>query len=1043
MAATLKFDQIGKPGGDNNRSREDITPGLAVQITNVFPGAANSLELLWKPPEDDTAVINGADPNYTIVPKVGTDGTYLFRLTVDGDFIDLTFSTVTALFALPIMAPNEKADPTASLINNGEPQIVRSNRNEAFGPFTAGSAFGWWPVVVRWFRKLESLFNPSGGHDHSGAGDNGPAIAHDSLAGVTEDQHHGRQHALDSAADHTGALPESSVAFDGTGHDHTGGPGGAVVDHSSLNDDQPEKHRLINDAATSPIELWSAQKINAEVVALSSGYNRRPAVIDLVDNTAAPPTESTGDRYILDFTAGTVDPNWDGAAKGDIVQFDGAVWIATTPAEGWVCYVDAQNKDALYVDDGTPNWELRNVYSRLHSDLTDVSADQHHAQIHGLASGDHSSATLAAFNTKISDGTLVDKDSTNTWGAKQSFSDGAPATTAPANVAPYDADPSTPANGDVVLTSALHPSGPGKIRSYIGGSWYEAGGGGVQLDQVNTWTRRQIFTPSQPEVATEATGPDNGAGDGFAAVKGTGGNATAGNDNGGAGLEGTGGAGFGTGHGGSGVEGTAGSATGGFGVLGLTPGTTVPSFFYIFGAAIGSMGAGVIGNGGYSGTPGGSAMFAIFEGGANGASFIPSSLAGGTPAGGDAINAQGGDHTSGTPGRALQAQGGNGLAAGISGRLAINAKGGSATVANGSGGHGTYSEGGDAVGSGVTAGTGLYGLGGEVLSGDGNPGWGVYGAGGFNQGMGPGAAGGQFAGGSNATNLPGSAGVEAIAGSGGNTGGPGGIGVKGTGGDAQIAAYGGPGGAFFGGRSSLAGNNYGGAGVEGTGGDGFGSERGGHGGFFQGGVPGTTGTGGDGVQGFGRIGGTTSGPGGSGGSFAGGAGGLNSDGGRGVSGHGGQGGQEGANDGNGGTGAQGWGGPAGVNGTGGAGGSFLGAAGGTTSGAGGSGVVASGGTATSGNGGAGGDFTGAAGGGAGTPGPGIHGKSGGNGGYGVIAEGDSGATPVRAALRLVPQDADPSVALQGDMIATSASHPSGGGLVRFYDGTVWKTVTMV
>lgn len=48
---------------------------------------------------------------------------------------------------------------------------------------------------------------------------------------------------------------------------------------------------------------------------------RRRAVLDIVDCTAAPPTEVTGDRYILDFTGGSVHANWDGASKGDIVGF--------------------------------------------------------------------------------------------------------------------------------------------------------------------------------------------------------------------------------------------------------------------------------------------------------------------------------------------------------------------------------------------------------------------------------------------------------------------------------------------------------------------------------------------------------------------------------------------------------------------------------------------------------------------------------------------------------------------------------------------------
>src|SRR5690606_29409782 len=70
--------------------------------------------------------------------------------------------------------------------------------------------------------------------------------------------------------------------------------------------------------------------------------------------------EVSGDRYILDFT-GSSHANWDGAAAGSIVEFNGTTWIAETPQEGWIAYVDAENKDALYVDDGVPEWQLRSV----------------------------------------------------------------------------------------------------------------------------------------------------------------------------------------------------------------------------------------------------------------------------------------------------------------------------------------------------------------------------------------------------------------------------------------------------------------------------------------------------------------------------------------------------------------------------------------------------------------------------------------------------------------------------------------------------------
>lgn len=103
------------------------------------------------------------------------------------------------------------------------------------------------------------------------------------------------------------------------------------------------------------IELFFDIDVDANA---SSEGQRRRAVINLVDKTQAPPTEANGNRYILDFTAGGVNAAWDGASAGDIVEFDGTDWNAETPEEGWAVYVDDQDNDYRYVDDGTPAWEV-------------------------------------------------------------------------------------------------------------------------------------------------------------------------------------------------------------------------------------------------------------------------------------------------------------------------------------------------------------------------------------------------------------------------------------------------------------------------------------------------------------------------------------------------------------------------------------------------------------------------------------------------------------------------------------------------------------
>lgn len=152
--------------------------------------------------------------------------------------------------------------------------------------------------------------------------------------------------------------------------------------------------------------VGSVNELNTTVNSILSSYSRRKAVINYVDCTAVPPTEILGDRYILDFTAGSVHANWDGAAKGDIVEFDGSLWAATTPEEGWIAYVDTQNKDILYVDDGTPTWEYRDISTANHNDLLGLQGGTTDEYYH-FTSSEHTELSNWLDNVGLStDGTV-------------------------------------------------------------------------------------------------------------------------------------------------------------------------------------------------------------------------------------------------------------------------------------------------------------------------------------------------------------------------------------------------------------------------------------------------------------------------------------------------------------------------------------------------------------------------------------------------------------------------------------------------------------
>jgi hypothetical protein len=82
------------------------------------------------------------------------------------------------------------------------------------------------------------------------------------------------------------------------------------------------------------------------------------SVLSIAVSTDPPPTENTGDRYLLD-SSGAPNAAWDGAAQEDIVQFDGATWVATTPNEGMFTEVEDENTVYIY----TTSWVKMFAYT--------------------------------------------------------------------------------------------------------------------------------------------------------------------------------------------------------------------------------------------------------------------------------------------------------------------------------------------------------------------------------------------------------------------------------------------------------------------------------------------------------------------------------------------------------------------------------------------------------------------------------------------------------------------------------------------------------
>jgi len=149
--------------------------------------------------------------------------------------------------------------------------------------------------------------------------------------------------------------------------------------------------------------------IQAQLNALSSGYNRRKKVLNyVVDNTAAPATEVSGDRYILSHDGGAPHADYDGASVGSIVEFNGTTWDEVVPQEGWVVYDDTSNYDYLFVDDGTGQWEQRAVATTSLTDGTIRIGNGSNVATERTLSGDVTVSNTGV--TAIGSGVIVDAD---------------------------------------------------------------------------------------------------------------------------------------------------------------------------------------------------------------------------------------------------------------------------------------------------------------------------------------------------------------------------------------------------------------------------------------------------------------------------------------------------------------------------------------------------------------------------------------------------------------------------------------------------------
>jgi len=90
------------------------------------------------------------------------------------------------------------------------------------------------------------------------------------------------------------------------------------------------------------------EAVESSLSSLINNFEWQDSALDYItDNTVAPPTEVSGDRYVLSHDGGSPHADWDGASAGDIVEFDGSAWQAVTPTTGMFISIDDVS-NALY-----------------------------------------------------------------------------------------------------------------------------------------------------------------------------------------------------------------------------------------------------------------------------------------------------------------------------------------------------------------------------------------------------------------------------------------------------------------------------------------------------------------------------------------------------------------------------------------------------------------------------------------------------------------------------------------------------------------------
>lgn len=160
---------------------------------------------------------------------------------------------------------------------------------------------------------------------------------------------------------------------------------------------------IIPDSSTVKASLQALETYEETTRGLVNGLEWQESALDyVVDNTAVPASEVSGDRYVLSHDGGAPHANYDGASAGDIVEFNGSVWVATTPTTGMFISVDDETTLLYYW--GGAAWATKSFEATTASTgLTKVGFD---IQLSSGAAGDGLGFAAGVLSVNVDDSTV-------------------------------------------------------------------------------------------------------------------------------------------------------------------------------------------------------------------------------------------------------------------------------------------------------------------------------------------------------------------------------------------------------------------------------------------------------------------------------------------------------------------------------------------------------------------------------------------------------------------------------------------------------------